>query len=241
MYKFKGKQHRHKPVYKKFIRLRNNIQYRRRVFLLKFKKKKWENLLSFLKRQHKRRKKKFKSYDLIRYILPKYYNPFRRRYSNVLLNKQRVSLFYGGIKRKKFKVYKNFLKKERKYLSNNNKTILSIFEKRLDVILYRAHFTKTVRAAKQLILHKHIKVNRKTITTDSYLLKKGDIISVNEKMQKLVIKNIYSSHIWPIPQKHLHINYKTLEICLLKTGTDMDLSSTYPFKINSYFLLNYVK
>ena len=39
MYKFKGKQHRHKPVYKKFIRLRNNIQYRRRVFLLKFKKK----------------------------------------------------------------------------------------------------------------------------------------------------------------------------------------------------------
>jgi len=241
MYKFKGKQHRHKPVYKKFIRLRTNVQYRRRVFLLKFKKKKWENLLTFLKRQHRRRKKRFKSYDVTRYILPKYYNPFKKRHLNVLLNKQKASLFYGDLKRKKFKVYKDLLKKERKYLNNNNKNMLSIFEKRLDVLLYRSHFTKTVRAAKQLILHRHIKVNNETITTDSYLLKSGDIISVNKKMQKLIINNIYSSHIWPVPQKYLYINYKTLEICLLKTGTDMDLSLLYPFKINSYFLLRYVK
>jgi hypothetical protein len=75
--------------------------------------------LSFLKRQHKRRKKKFKSYDLNRYILPKYYNPFKKRHKNVLLNKKRVSLFYGGIKDKKFKLYKNLVKKERKNLRKN--------------------------------------------------------------------------------------------------------------------------
>ena len=119
--------------------------------------------------------------------------------------------------------------------------MLSIFESRLDVILYRAHFTKTVRAAKQLILHKHIKVNKEIITTDSYLLKSGDIVSVDEKIQKLIVKNINASHIWPIPQKHLYINYKTLEICLIKTGMDMDLSLSYPFKLNSYYLLRYVK
>ena len=50
MYKFKGKQHRHKPVYKKFIRLRNNIQYRRRVFLLKFKKKKMARFIVIFKK-----------------------------------------------------------------------------------------------------------------------------------------------------------------------------------------------
>ena len=240
MYKFKGKQHRHKPVYKKFIRLRNNIQYRRRVFLLKFKKKKWQNLLSFLKRQHKRRKKKFKSYDLSRHILPKYYNPFKKRYRNVLLNRKRVSLFYGGIKEKKFKIYKNIVKKERKNLNNNNKIILYIFEKRLDVVLYRSHFAKTVRSAKQLIIHKHVKVNNKTITTDSYLLQSGDIISIDIKIQKLIKNNINSSHIWPIPPKYLQINYKTLEICLLDEKINSNLSLLYPFRINTYHLIRYI-
>ena len=233
------KKKRFKPSYKKFVDLKVNIQDKQK--LLKFKKKKWQDLLSFLKRQHRRRKKRFKSYDLIRYILPKYYNPFKKRFNNVLLNKQRVSLFYGGIKRKKFKVYKELLKKKRKCLESNNKIMLSIFESRLDVILYRAHFTKTVRAAKQLILHKHIKVNKEIITTDSYLLKSGDIVSIDKKIQKLIVKNINASHIWPIPQKHLYINYKTLEICLIKTGMDMDLSLSYPFKLNSYYLLRYVK
>ena len=240
MYKFKGKQHRHKPVYKKFIRLRNNIQYRRRVFLLKFKKKKWQDLLSFLKRQHKRRKKKFKSYDLNRYILPKYYNPFKKRHKNVLLNKKRVSLFYGGIKDRQFKLYKNLVKKERKSLRKNNKVILNIFEKRLDSILYRSHFTKTMRSAKQLILHKHVKVNNKIVNTDSYLLKSGDIVSISVKMHKLIEKNINSSHLWPIPPKYLQINYKTLEICLLNENIDSNLSLIYPFRINSYHLIRYI-
>ena len=240
MYKFKGKQHRHKPVYKKFIRLRNNIQYRRRVFLLKFKKKKWQSLLSFLKRQHKRRKKKFKSYDLNRYILPKYYNPFKKRYRNVLLNRKKVSLFYGNVKIKKFKVYKDIVNKGRKNLTNNNVTILNIFEKRLDVVLYRSHFVKTMRSAKQLILHRHVKVNTKLITTDSYLLKGGDIVSIDLKIQKLVKKNISSSHIWPIPPKYLQINYKTLEICLLNEEINSNLSLLYPFRINAYHLLRYI-
>ena len=240
MYKYKGKQHRHKPVYKKFIRLRNNIQYRRRVFLLKFKKKKWQSLLSFLKRQHKRRKKKFKSYDLKRYILPKFYNPFRRRYSNVLLNRKRVSLFYGGIKEKMFKKYKKIIKKNKNKFDNSNKTILNLFETRLDVILYRAHFVKTVRSAKQYILHKHIKVNNEIVNSDSYLLKTGDIVSINSKIKNLVIKNVYSSHMWPIPPKHLQINFKTLEICLLDEKIKNDLSLLYPFKINSYHLVRYI-
>ena len=196
--------------------------------------------MSFLKKQHKRRKKKFKSYDLNRYILPKYYNPFKKRYTNVLLNRKRVSLFYGDIKEKTFKKYKKIVKKNKNKFYNNNRIILDLFEKRLDVILYRSHFTKTVRSAKQLILHKHIKVNDKTVTTDSYFVKTGDIISVNKKMKNLVKKNIYASHLWPIPPKHLQINFKTFEICLLSEETNNDLSLIYPFKINSYHLVRYI-
>jgi len=56
---FKIKNRRHKPLYKKFIRLRVNVQYRKRLQLLKFKKQKWQRLIFFLLRMLNRRKKKF--------------------------------------------------------------------------------------------------------------------------------------------------------------------------------------
>ena len=40
MYRYKIKQNRHKPLYKKFLRLRVNVQNKKRLNLLKFKKKK---------------------------------------------------------------------------------------------------------------------------------------------------------------------------------------------------------
>lgn len=243
MFKYKPKQYRHKPLYKKFIRLRANVQYRRRVFLLKFKKQKWQTLLSFLKKQQRRRKKKYKAYDLNRYVLPKYYNPFKRRYKNVLLNKKKVGLFYGGILKKVFKKYKEKMLKEKKtskYLSNNNQAILNLFEKRLDILLYRAHFTTSVRSARQLILHGHVRVNNKKVTTTSYNVVNGDIVSLDSKIQTLIYKNICSSHFWPLPPKYLQINYKTLEFCFMDKDKNTNLSLAYPFRINSYFLLRYI-
>jgi len=43
----KIKRSRYKPLYKKFIRLRKNIQNRKKI-LTSFKSKKWYNLVSFL-------------------------------------------------------------------------------------------------------------------------------------------------------------------------------------------------
>ena len=41
------KKRRHKPLYKKFLNLRKNVQNRRK--LLKFKKRKWQKLVNYLK------------------------------------------------------------------------------------------------------------------------------------------------------------------------------------------------
>merc|ERR1712177_176991 len=89
---------RHKPLYKKFIRLRKNIQNKKKVSLGFFKRKKWKNLNKFLRRQTLRRKKNFRAYDLTSHNIKKYGSKFKKRFLMNLLNKQSFSLFYGSIK-----------------------------------------------------------------------------------------------------------------------------------------------
>jgi small subunit ribosomal protein S4 len=241
----KTKQFRYKPLYKKFISLKTNVQYRRRLLLLKFKKQKWQKLIVLLQRLQKRQKKNFKIYDLNRYNLPKIYNSFKLKYKIILQNKKKISLFYGNLLKNYLRKQINLLKCKKKYASKNlinfNTFFLSLIEKRLDVTLYRAHFVSSILAARQLILHKNIKVNDKIVTTYSYELKQGDLISINEKIHPLIYSNICNSHLWPLSPKYLYINYKTFEILFNGKIEFQNLSIFYPFWPNIYYLLRYFK
>lgn len=242
---YKVKNRRHKPLYKKFIALRTNVQFRRRLYYLKFKKKKWEKLIAFIDRQRNTRKKNFRAYDLDRYYLPKFHNPFKRRYKYVLHNKKRTSFFYGNFLKNYLKKQVNLIVQNKKKMLNKyvnlNLSFLSLIEKRLDVILYRSHFVPSVRNAQQLIIHKHIKVNGNTITNKSFTLKQGDLIEINDKVIPLIIANIRLAFIWPLPPKYLSINYKTFEIILHGKIELKSLSNLFPFFPNIYFLLRYCR
>lgn len=242
---FKIKKRRHKPLYKKFISLRANIQYRRRLMLLKFKKQKWSRLNAYLQRLQNRRKKKFRLYDLRKHYLPKFYNPFKQKHKSILLNKKKISLFYGNFLEKYLKKQvSSVVENKKKILKNHanlNLVFLSLIEKRLDVIIYRSHFVLSIRSAQQLIIHKHVKVNSVVITDPSYTLSQGDIIDLNEKAWPQVYSTIISSHIWPLPPKYLQINYKTLEI-LFNGGIEFyNMSTQFSFWPNIHLLLRYYR
>lgn len=244
--KINRKIRRNKPLYKKFIRLRTNVQARKRLYLLKFKKKKWEKLISYIKRLVFYRKKKFRTYDLNRYYLPKYYNPFKRRYKTVLHTKQKISLYYGYFLQKFIKKQVNLIIQNKKFylkkLLSLNISFISLLETRLDVILYRAHFARSLVCAQQLILHKHVLVNKILITNKSFLLKQGDLVSIYEKSKLIIDYNVSKSYVWPLPPKHLTVNYKTFEIILNTTNIEENnLSMLFPFFPNIYFLLRYYR
>jgi small subunit ribosomal protein S4 len=57
----------------------------------------------------------------------------------------------------------------------------------LDTVIYRGKFAPTVFAARQLINHGHIRVNKKKVNISSYLVKETDTIEVREKSKKLNI------------------------------------------------------
>jgi ribosomal protein S4 len=242
---FKIKKRRHKPLYKKFISLRANVQYKQRLQLLKFKKQKWQKLMFYLERLQNRRKKKFKIYDLNRYYLPKFYNLFKRKYKSILLNKKKFSLFYGGLLHSRIKKEVNFIIQNKKKMLkkglNFNLFFISLFEKKLDVILYRSHFVKSIKNAQQLIIHKHIKINNLTVTNKFYTLKKGDIIKINSKIIPFIKSNLFQSHIWPIPPKYLQINYKTFQIIFTGNIDFLNIATLFPFWPDIFFLLRYCR
>ena len=237
------KKKRFSPLYKKFVRLRKNVQNRRKLILDKFTNKKWLNLVNFLKVSILIRKKNFRVYDQFNNSIPRYLNYHNKKFLNNLLTKQRFSLFYGHLNNT---VIKKLVKKSKLSVRTNKTSssniLLNLLENRLCVILYRAHFAQSIRGAKILIQHGHIKVNNKLITLSNYIVKDGDLISVNKSSSfKMVKNNLYRTNFWPIPPKYLQINYKTLQIMVLESCNTSKVHILFPFWLDLNNLLNYNK
>ena len=211
------KNNNYKPLYKQFLKLKENIQSRKKVF--NFKKQKWKFFIHNCKKKLKRYNK-FKPHSQIRYTaykFPSKRNSYHNRYLNTLHAIRLFKLFYGGLGQKSFKKILNLViknKKNYKKILKINLIFLNCFETRLDTVLYRSKFSSSMRNSRQLISHGKIFVNNKKIKSRSFILSKGDIVTVDFDFHFLIKKNIQELNTWPVPSKHLTINYKTLQIII---------------------------
>jgi len=228
---------RYKPFYKQFIRLRQNIQDRAKLF--KFKKQKWQRFQQYSKNQLGFRRR-FKVKDQYQLAVSKFAsrgNSFQRNFRNNLHQRKLFSLFYGGLRKKYLK--RSILRViHTKNSGNFNFTdfrynVLKFFESRLDTVLYRASFSLSIKEASQLILHGHVFVNGEPVRSKSYVLKTNDLIDIapNLKSRTLVKKSLDRSNFWPIPPKHLLVNYKTLQI-LFVYSKDSNLMPVFNHYLN---------
>lgn len=112
-------------------------------------------------------------------------NSRRRRvaseYALQLKEKQKAKLTYGLLERQFRNVFKNAARK--KGITGEN--LLKFLESRLDNVVYRLGIANSRRAARQLVTHKHIKVNGSLVNIPSYKLKDGDFIEVREKSKSM--------------------------------------------------------
>ena len=105
-------------------------------------------------------------------------------YGIQLQAKQKLKSYYGNINERQFRnIYRKALKKK----GDTTENLISLLETRLDTIVYRGKFTPTVFAARQLINHGHVRVNKKKVNIASYLVKETDIIEIKEKSKKLAV------------------------------------------------------
>lgn len=58
-----------------------------------------------------------------------------------------------------------------------------LLELRLDNVMFRLGYGRTRKEARQIVDHKHVLVNGKTVNIPSYQLKAGDVIEIKEKFK----------------------------------------------------------
>ena len=73
---------------------------------------------------------------------------------------------------------------------------------RLDNVIFRLGMAPTIAAARQVVGHKHITVNKSCVSIPSYQCQPGDIVSVKDSAisKKLVTQNLETPALTNIPQ-----------------------------------------
>ncbi|MGN0859037.1 MAG: 30S ribosomal protein S4 [Stenotrophomonas sp.] len=101
-------------------------------------------------------------------------------YANQLREKQKVKRIYGLLERQ----FRNYYKKASTKKGNTGENLLQLLETRLDNVVYRMGFAVTRPAARQLVSHRGVTVNGKSVNLASYQVKAGDVVALSEKAAK---------------------------------------------------------
>ena len=119
---------------------------------------------------------------------PGQHGPSRRRgkqsdYGKQLVEKQRLQYQYNLTEKQVRKYYAAASRKQ----GNTADTLAQLIETRMDALVLRAGFARTIYQARQLVGHAHFMVNGKKMNIPSYVVRIGDVITVREKSRDLDI------------------------------------------------------
>ena len=86
-----------------------------------------------------------------------------------------------GISEKQFSLY---YEKASRTSGVTGDVMLQSLERRLDSVVYRSNFARTMMQARQFVGHAHFLVNGKKVNIPSYQIQIGDVITLREKMKE---------------------------------------------------------
>ena len=101
-------------------------------------------------------------------------------YGLQLREKQKVKRMYGVLE----KQFRRYFEQADSRKGTTGANLLTILESRFDNVVYRMGFGSTRAEARQLVSHKAMTVNGKSVNIPSYMVKAGDIIAVRDKSKK---------------------------------------------------------
>ncbi len=96
-----------------------------------------------------------------------------------LREKQKVRRIYGVLERQ----FRKYFAEADRVKGVTGENLLSLLERRLDSVCYRFGFAATRNDGRQLVRHRHVRVNGKIVSIPSFLVKPGDKVTVHERSQ----------------------------------------------------------
>lgn len=130
--------------------------------------------------------------DLRRPYPPGQHGPTRRKklsdYALRLMEKQKLRYHYG-VSEKQLRHYMELAAKAK---GNKGSNLLSLLERRLDNIVFRAGFAPTIPASRQMTRHGHVLVNGRRVNIPAYQVRPGDVVTVkeNSKWKERVLESM---------------------------------------------------
>src|SRR6266581_6959504 len=97
-------------------------------------------------------------------------------YARQLREKQKVKRIYGVSERQ----FRNIFDRVLKEPGVTGEALLVALESRLDNLVYRMGFAVSRRQARQLVRHRHFKVNGRTVVIPSSLARAGEEVQVDD-------------------------------------------------------------
>lgn len=101
----------------------------------------------------------------------------RSDYAIDLSEKQKLRYNYGLSERQ----MRNTMAAARRFKGNTGARLLELLERRLDNAVFRAGFAPTLVAARQLVGHRHVRLNGRVTTIPSIQVNAGDEIALRDE------------------------------------------------------------
>ncbi len=115
-----------------------------------------------------------------------------------LREKQKVRRIYGVLERQ----FRRYFANADRMKGVTGENLLLLLERRLDSVCFRMGFAVTRAEARQLVRHKHVRVNGTIVNIPSYMCKPGDVITIHErsKEQKRIVASLEAIERRGIPE-----------------------------------------
>lgn len=157
----------------------------------------------------------------------------RLRDFGIRLNeKQKLRYHYNVLERQ----MRHYVDTSNRTKGNTGEVLLQLLERRLDNVIRRLGWARTIWAARQIVAHGHVLVNGRKTDRPSFTVKAGDTITLKEGIHKLIRENMESMAGHEVPG-WLSYDPSTLTGNILAIPT----SDQVPFDVNMNLIVEYYR
>jgi small subunit ribosomal protein S4 len=110
----------------------------------------------------------------------------RRKDSEYLIQlreKQKARRIYGVLE----KQFRTLYEEANRQKGVTGENLLRMLEQRLDNVAFRAGWGASRSQARQLVRHGHVNVNGRRVTIPSYVVRKGDVVTLRDKAKAMIV------------------------------------------------------
>jgi len=155
-----------------------------------------------------------------------------REYGVRLVEKQKLRYHYNLLE----KQFRRTMDEAKRRKGNTGEVLLQLLEGRLDNVVRRAGYARTIWQARQFVVHGHVLLNGRKTDRPSCMVRPGDEITFKERLHP-VVRDVMESMAGHITPDWLEVNPSELKARALTEPSPDDV----PFDVNMNLVVEFYR